>query len=85
MVISSNLSLIPYPQDSYTLQPVNRQMMLPDRELGRQAMNRYDLSRRPTVRYHCIHTDHQNLTYNYNLSLDSSQIDQLGTRVDIYI
>ena len=85
MVISSNLSLIPYRQDNYTLQPVNHQMMLPDRELGHQAIDRNGLSRRPTVGYHCNHTDHQNLTYNQNLSLDSSQIDQLGTRVDIYI
>ena len=82
MVISSNLSLIPYPQDNYALQPVNRQMMLPDRELGHQAIG---LSSRPTARYHCNHTGHQNLTYNQNLSLGSSQMDQLGTRVDIYI
>ena len=85
MVISSNLSLIPYPKDNYTLQPLNRQMMLPDRELGHQAMNRHGLSRRPTVRYHCIPADHQNLTYNQYLIRDSSQIDQLGSRVDIYI
>ena len=85
MVLSSNLSLIPYPQDNYALQPVNRQMMLPDPETGRQAMNRYELSRRPAVRYHYVHTDDQNLTYSPNRCMESSRVGHLGSRVDIFI
>ena len=85
MVISSNLSLIPYPHDNYALQPVNRQTMLPDPESGRQAMNRYDLSRRPTIHYHYIYTDDQNFTYSPNRCMESSKVDHLGSRVDIYI
>ena len=92
MVISSNLSLLPYAQDNYTLQPVNRQMMLPGPEsaphgpeTGHQAMNRYDLSRRQTMRYHYIYTDAQNLTYSPNRRMESYKVDHLGSRVDIYI
>ena len=85
MIISSNLSLIAYSQDNYRLQPLNRQMMLLDRESGYQAMNRYDLSRRPTVRYHYIYTDAQNLTYSPGSCTKPSKVGQLGSRVDIYI
>ena len=106
MVISSNLSLLPYAQDNYTLQPVNRQMMLPGPESaphspatgrhgpatgrhgpepGHQAMNRYDLYRRETMRYHYIYTDAQNLTYSPNRRMESYKVDHLGSRVDIYI
>ena len=85
MVISSNLSLIPYPQDKYQLQPLNRQMMLPDREFGHQASNRYELSRRPYARHHYIYTDDQNLTYSPNRCMESSKVDQSGSRIDIYI
>ena len=92
MVISSNLSLIPYPKDNYALQPVNSQMMLPDQDTGRhgpgtgrQAMNRYDLTHRPTIRYHYIYTDDQNLTYSPNRCMESSKADHLGSRVDLYI
>jgi hypothetical protein len=85
MVISSNLSLIPYRQDDVTLPPVQRQMMPPERESGQRAMNRYDLSRRPAIRYHYIFTDDQNLTYCPNRCMEPSKVDQLGSRVDIYI
>ncbi|MBW2410632.1 MAG: hypothetical protein JRF72_12600 [Deltaproteobacteria bacterium] len=60
-------------------------MMLPDPESGRQPMHRYDLSRRPTIRYHYIYTDDQNLTYSPNRCMESSKVDHLGSRVDIYV
>ena len=85
MVISSNLSLIPYSQDNYQLQPLNRQMMLPDREMGQQASNRYVLSRRPYARHHNIYMDDQNLTYRPNCCMESSKVNQSGSRINIYI
>ena len=85
MVIPSNLSLIPYPQENYQLQRLNRPMMLPDRELGHQAANRYELSRRAFTRQHYIYMDDQNLTYSPNCCMESSGIDQAGSRIDIYI
>jgi hypothetical protein len=85
MVISSNLSLIPYRQDNYQLLPLNRQMMQPDRQLGHQASNRYDLSRRPHTRHHYIYMDDQNLTYSPNRCMESSKVSRSGSRINIYV
>ena len=85
MVIPSNLSLVPYSQGNYQLQPLDRQMMLPDRGLGHQAANRYELSCQTHTRHHYIHMDDQNLTYSPNCCMESSSVDQAGSRIDIYV
>jgi len=85
MAISSDLSLIPYPQENYQLQRLSRPAMLPERELGKQAAKRYQLYRPAFTRQHYIYMDDQNLTYSPSCCMKSSLIDHTGSRIDIYI
>lgn len=85
MVISSNLSLIPYPLDNYQLQPLNRQDFLPRQKHGQQAKQGSDLIHRPYFTNRFIHMDSQNSTYSPGCCMESSKLDQIGLLVDIYI
>jgi hypothetical protein len=85
MVISSNLSLIPYPLENYQLQPQIRQDLVPWQEHGQQAGQAYDLIHRPHFTKRFIQTDGQNSTYNPGCCMESSKLDQIGSLVDIYI
>ena len=85
MVVSSNLSLIPYPLDDYQLQPLNHQDLAPWQEPGQQAGQAYDLIHCPYFRKQFIHIEGQNSMYNTRCCMESSKLDQLGSVVDIYI
>ncbi len=85
MVVSSNLSLIPYPLDNYQLQPLNRQDIMPWQEHGQQAGQNYDLIQRSYFTKQFIHTDGQNSTYNPGCCMEPSKLDFIGSLVDIYI
>jgi hypothetical protein len=85
MVVSSNLSLIPYPLDNLQIRPYQRQDLLPGRQQDHLAQHRNDLTRPPYFYRRFIHTDSQYSTYRADRFMISSKVDNLGSQVDIYI
>ena len=84
MIVSSNLSLIPYPLDNFQIQPLGRQDLLP-RQQGHQAKQHYDSIQRPYFFKCFIHADSQYSIYSPDRCMESSKVDHLGSLVDIYI
>ena len=85
MVVSSNLSLIPYPPDNFQIQPFHRQDLLPGQEQGHPAKQRHDPIQRPYFSKRFIRTDSQYSTYSPDRCMESSKVDHLGSWVNIYI
>ena len=85
MVVSSNLSLIPYPLDNFQIQPFHRKDLLPCREQGHPAKQSYDPIQRPYFYKRFIHADSQYSTYSPDRCMGSSKVDHLGSQVDVYI
>ena len=85
MVVSSNLSLIPYPLDDFKIRPYHRQELLPGKQQDHLAQHRDDRIQRRYFSRRIILADSQYSTYSPNNYMKSSKVDNLGSQVDIYI
>ena len=85
MVVSSNLSLIPYPLDNFQIQPFDRKDLLPSREQDHPAKQSYDRIARPYFFKRFIRADSQYSIYSPDRCMESSKADHLGSSVDVYI
>jgi hypothetical protein len=85
MVISTNLSLIPYPGDSYQLKSLSQTRLFSAQEQKRQSITQNSRFRYPGFYDFRIQADTDNTTYNLRHSLEANKIDQVGLLIDIYV
>ena len=85
MVISSNLSLIPYPVDNYQLKSLSEPRLFSGQEQKPQSITQYRRFRYPGFYDFRIHADTDNTTYSLRRSLEPNKIDQVGLLIDIYV
>ena len=85
MVVSSNLSLIPYPLDNIQIQPFDRKDLLPSQDQGYPAKQSYDPIQRAYFYKSFIRADSQYSIYSPDRCMESSKVNHLGSSVDVYI
>lgn len=85
MVISSELSLIPYPMDSYQLKPFTEHDLSLRQDHVKGEMHQYDLFRRTKFYGYPSHKNRLYATYGIGNQIKSPKIHQLGSLVDVYV
>ena len=83
MVISSELSLIPYPLDSYQLKPSSSHDLSSRQDNVKGEIHQYDLFRRTKFNHNFSNRLHAN--YGIGNQIKSPKIGQLGSLIDIYV
>jgi len=85
MIVSSNLSLIPYPPDNYRLKQLDPRVLIPSPDHGQNELSSYDLLRYLKSNTYFIHAGPCKNRYSPSRCMESSRIDQLGLVIDIYV
>ena len=85
MVISSELSLIPYPLDSYQLKPFTAHDLSPGQDHVKGEIHRHDLFRRTKFHHSFCRKNMMQANYGVGDQIKSPKIGQLGTLIDVYV
>ena len=85
MVISSELSLIPYPLDSYQLKPFSAHDLSPRQDNVKGEIHQHDLFRRTKFHHHFAHKNRMHANYGIENQIKSPKIGQLGSLIDVYV
>ncbi len=85
MVMSSELSLIPYPVDSYVLRPFTEQALSFRQDNVKGEVQRYELFQRSKFYNDFTHKNRMHATYGTGNQIKATKLDQLGLLVDIYV
>ena len=85
MVISSELSLIPYPLDSYQLKPFTAHDLSLGQDNVKGEIHRHDLFRRTKFNHYFSHKNIMHASYGVGDQNKSPKIGQLGTLIDVYV
>ena len=85
MVISSELSLIPYPLDNYQLKTFSSQDLSPRQDNVKKEMHQYDLFRRTKFHHNFSHKNRMHANYGIGNQIESPKIVQLGSLIDVYV
>ena len=85
MVISSELSLIPYPLDSYQLKPFTAHDLSPRQDNVKGEIHQYDLFRRAKFHHYFSHKNRMHANYGIGNQIKSPKIGQLGSLIDVYV
>ena len=85
MVISSHLSLVPYPLDSQQTKPsIQPAVVLKQQEMPQMA-DRHHIFRNPKSCRPFINANNSYGIYNISHCKESPKIDQIGVMIDIYV
>ena len=85
MAISSELSLIPYPLDSYQLKPFTAHDLSPRQGNVKGEIHQYDLFRRTKFHHNFSHKNRMHANYGIGNQIESPKIVQLGSLIDVYV
>jgi hypothetical protein len=85
MVISSELSLIPYPLDSYQLKPFTANDLSPRQDNVKGEIHQFDQFRRAKLHHHFSHKNRMHANYGAGNQIISPKIGQLGSLIDVYV
>jgi len=85
MAISSELSLIPYPLDSYQLKPFTAHDLSPRQDNVKGEIHQYDLFRRTKFHHYFSHKNRMHANYGIGNQIESPKIGQLGSLIDVYV
>jgi hypothetical protein len=85
MVISSELSLIPYPVDSFQLKPFTARDLSPGQDNVKGEIHQYDLFRRAKFHHYFFHKNRMHANYGIGNQIKSPKIGQLGLLIDVYV
>ena len=84
MVISSELSLIPYPPDSYQLKPSTAHDLSSRQDNVKGEIHQFDQFRRAKLHHNFSHKSRMHANYGIGNQIISPNIGQLGSLIDIY-
>jgi hypothetical protein len=85
MVISSEMSLIPYPLDSYQLKPFTAHDLSHRQDNVKGEIHQNDLFRRAKFNQYFSHKNRMQANYGIGNQIESSKISQLGSLIDVYV